>query len=103
MVLYIFLRIIWGDAMSNKHILKLPWQSKSGIQEDLYLGYNDNNKLDYIVDLPRAKVMTEEECKEWLLILKNSKRMVIDTLPEEFNEEETKSTEENTNEQSTDN
>ena len=32
----------------KSYILKRPWQSKSGFQEMLYLGYNDNNKIDYV-------------------------------------------------------
>ena len=82
--------------MSGKYILKRPWQSRHGLQEELYLGYNENNRLDYITNIKAAKVMTEEECKEWLLVLANSKKIIIDVLPEEFNNEEIK---ENTDEQ----
>lgn len=75
--------------MSKKNcILKRNWQSKTGLQEELYLGYNEKNKLDYVIDLSKAKVMTEEECKEWLLALANSKQIVIDILPEEFTQNE---------------
>ena len=70
--------------MSKNCILKRHWQSKSGVQEELYLGYNEYQHLDYIADLPQAKVMTEEECKEWLLILADSKQIVVDTIPEEI-------------------
>lgn len=73
----------------KKCILKRKWQSKTGLQEKLYLGYNEDNKLDYIADLPKAKVMTEEECKEWLLVLTNSKQIIIDVMPEEFIQKET--------------
>ena len=84
--------------MSKKNcILKRKWQSKTGLQEELYLGYNENDKLDYISNLQKAKVMTEEECQEWLLVLTNSKQIVIDTLPEELIQNEI--TEENANEQ----
>ena len=74
--------------MSGKYILKRPWQSRRGPQEELYLGYNENNHLDYITDLKKAKVMTEEECKEWLLVLANSRQIIIDVLPEEFTQNE---------------
>ena len=84
--------------MSKKNcILKRKWQSKTGLQEELYLGYNENDKLDYISNLQKAKVMTKEECQEWLLVLTNSKQIVIDTLPEELIQNEI--TEENANEQ----
>ena len=89
--------------MEQQYILKRRWQSKTGIQEELYLGYNNSNKLDYITDLPRAKVMTKEEYNKWLLVLANSNQIVIDVLPEDFNKEEIRNIEENTNEQSTNN
>ena len=76
----------------NNFILKRSWQSKSGVQEELYLGYNDNDKLDCISDLPKAKKMTEEECKEFKSMLLNSRMWVIDLLSEEFNNEEIKET-----------
>ena len=68
----------------KKCILKRKWQSRTGLQENLYLGYDIDNKLDYISDLPKAKIMTEEECREWLLVLANSKQIIIDVMPEEF-------------------
>lgn len=79
----------------SQYILKRPWQSRHGHQEELYLGYNENNKLDCIVDLPKAKKMTQEECEEFKSILANSKVWVIDVAPEEINQEQI---EESTNE-----
>ena len=71
--------------MLDNYILKRPWQSKSGIQEELYLGYNEKNKLDCVADLKAAKVITEEECEEFKSILINSKEWIIfDTIPEEL-------------------
>jgi hypothetical protein len=70
--------------MSEKNfILKCNWQSKTGLQEELYLGYNENNKLDCVSDLKRAKKMTQEECEDFKVILANSKAWVIDTVIEE--------------------
>lgn len=89
--------------MEQQYILKRPWRSKSGIQEELYLGYNENNRLDCISDLPKAKQMSQKECEEFKSILTNSKVWVVDVLPEDFNKEEIKNIEENTNEQSTNN
>ena len=67
-------------------VLKRNWQSKSGIQEELYLGYGNQDKLDCVADLPKAKKMTQEECEEFKAMLPNSKVWVIDVLPEEFNQ-----------------
>lgn len=69
--------------------LKRKWQSKSGIQEELYLGYNEKNKLDCVADLKTAKAMTEEECEEFKSMLINSKEWIIfDTIPEELLQEQ---------------
>ena len=76
-------------------VLKRFWQSRLGIQEELYLGYNENNKLDCITDLPKAKKMTLEECEEFKTMLLNSKVWVIDVLPEEFNQDQKEITKEN--------
>ena len=70
-------------------VLKRKWQSKSGIQEELYLGYNERNKLDCVADLKTVKVMTEEECEEFKSMLINSKEWIIfDTIPEELLQEQ---------------
>lgn len=82
-------------------ILKRPWQSITGIQEILYLGYNDENKIDCIPNRNKAKVMTCEECEEWLLVLANRNMWSIERFeemteePEEIQEE---TQEENINE-----
>lgn len=69
--------------MLDNYILKRPWQSKSGIQEELYLGYNSQNRLDCVSDLKKAKRMSREECEEFQAILFNSKMWVIDIISEE--------------------
>ena len=73
--------------MSKHYILKRKWQSRHGLQEELYLGYNESDKLDCITDLPQAKKMTQEECEEFKAMLPNSKVWVIDITPEEINQE----------------
>ena len=65
------------------------WQSKIGLQEELYLGYNEDNKLDCITDRNKAKVMTYEECKEWQLILMNRNMWSIERFEEMTYESET--------------
>lgn len=70
--------------MSKNYILKRKWQSRHGLQEELYLGYNANNKLDCIPDIKKAKPITEEEIQEWLLALPNSRVWIVDALPEEY-------------------
>lgn len=72
---------------TKKYILKRNWQSKSGIQEELYLGYDNQDKLDCIADLPKAKKMTQEECEEFKAMLPNNKVWVIDVLPEDSHNE----------------
>ena len=70
-------------------VLKRNWQSKSGIQEELYLGYNEKNKLDCVADLKVAKVMTEEECEDFKSALINSKEwIIVDSIPEDLPQEE---------------
>lgn len=86
--------------LDNNYILKRPWQSRSGDQEELYLGYNENNKLDCIPDLPKAKKMTQKECEEFKSILANSKMWIIDVVSEEESEDiHNDNNEENANEQ----
>lgn len=70
-------------------ILKRIWQSKTGFQEELYLGYNEDNKLDCIPDRSKAKIMTYEECKEWQLILMNRHMWSIERFEEMTYESET--------------
>lgn len=60
--------------MKQQYILKRVWQSKTGLQEFLYLGYNNKNKIDCISNKEKAIRMTKEECEEWLLVL-SGKRM----------------------------
>ena len=60
--------------MEQQYILKRVWQSKTGFQEFLYLGRNENNKIDCIPDKEKAIKMTKTECEEWLLVL-SEKRM----------------------------
>jgi hypothetical protein len=80
-------------------ILKRMWQSKTGLREELYLGYNEDNKLDCITDRNKAKVMTYEECKEWQLILMNRNMWSIERFEEITEEPELvkENVEENTN------
>lgn len=72
----------------NNFILKRNWQSKTGLQEVLYLGFNENNKLDCITDIKKAMTMTQEECERFKSILANSQMWIVDIMPEEINEEE---------------
>ena len=67
-------------------ILKRMWKSKTGFQEDLYLGYNEFNHLDCVSDRSQAKVMTYDECKEWLLFLLGRSMWTIEKF-EEMTEE----------------
>ena len=62
----------------ERYILKMFWQSKTGIQEVLYLGYNESGKTDCVSDKDKAKRMTKEDCEDWLLILANGNRWSIE-------------------------
>ena len=67
-------------------ILKRIWQSRHGLKEYLYLGYNEFNHIDCIADRNKAKIMTYDECKDWKLILTNSDEWTIERF-EEITEE----------------
>ena len=51
------------------YILKRPWVTTFGQQYILYLGYNENNRIDSVLEKEHAKQMTKEDCESWLLIL----------------------------------
>ena len=57
----------------KKYILKRPWQPRIGLNLMLYLGYNSYDKISCVEDKSQAKIMTEEKCKSWLLIINDSK------------------------------
>lgn len=62
----------------------------------LYLGYNSYDKISCVEDKAKAKIMTEEECKSWLLIINDSKLWSMEEVepPQEL---ESEITEENNN------
>lgn len=72
--------------MTTAYILKRDWQSGHGIKETLYLGYNDQKRIDCLPDKNNALHMTKEECEEWLLILSNSQLWNIEEVVLENNE-----------------
>lgn len=72
------------------YVLKRVWQSKSGVQEFLYLGYNDNGKMDCVANIEKAKRMTEEECEQWLLVVAGKKFWSIEKLEDTQNDLENK-------------
>ena len=67
----------------KKYILKRPWQTSFGEQYILYLGYNETNHIDSILDKDRAKRMTKEECESWLLILTKKHLWSMEEIKEE--------------------
>ena len=67
----------------TKCILKRIWQSQTGLRETLYLGYDEYNKLRCIPEKEKAKVMTKEECEEWLLVLSQPKAWSIEEIKED--------------------
>ena len=88
----------------SQYILKRPWQTKTGLQEELYLGYNENNKIDCVAEKDKAIKMTKEECEDWLLIITDRRMWSIEEVVEEVIEipEENQTVEENTDEQQCD-
>lgn len=62
----------------ERYILKMTWQSKTGVQGVLYLGCNELGKMDCVPDKDKAKRMTKEDCEGWLLILANGNRWSIE-------------------------
>lgn len=59
--------------MSNKQYrLKKLWQSRSGLQEVLYLSFK-NNRIDCTNIKEDALVMTKEDAESWLIILPRGK------------------------------
>ena len=76
-------QIISNAEYQKKYILKRPWQTSFGEQYILYLGYNENNHIDSILEKDRAKRMTKEECESWLLILTNRHLWSIEEIKEE--------------------
>lgn len=86
----------------KKYILKRPWQSRHGVREILYLGYNESNRVICVSNKDEAIIMTKEDCEGWLLILADSKMWSIEEVepPQEL---ESEITEENNNGEQQDN
>jgi hypothetical protein len=70
----------------SKYILKRNWQSTSGEQEVLYLGYSKSGIIDCVSDKIEAKVMTKEDAEAWKLILLNGHIWSIEELEEPVKE-----------------
>lgn len=76
-------QIISNAEYQKKYILKRPWQTSFGEQYILYLGYNEKNHIDSILEKDRAKRMTKEECESWLLILTKRHLWSMEEIKEE--------------------
>ena len=69
--------------MSKKCVLKRMWQSRSGLNQVLYLGDNGSGKLDCVVDKGQAKIMTTEDAECYRLILADARMWIIEEIEEE--------------------
>ena len=72
----------------TKYILTRLWQSKTGYQERLYLGYNELDHIDCIPDKDKALVMSEEDANEWKNAIRHGELWTIEAveIPEEKKE-----------------
>lgn len=76
-------QIISNAEYQKKYILKRPWQTSFGEQYILYLGYNEKNHIDSILEKDRAKRMTKEEGESWLLVLTKRHLWSMEEIKEE--------------------
>lgn len=76
-------QIISNAEYQKKYILKRPWQTSFGEQYILYLGYNEKNHIDSILEKDKAKRMTKEECESWLLFLTKKHLWSMEEIKEE--------------------
>lgn len=76
-------QIISNAEYQKKYILKRPWPTSFGEQYILYLGYNEKNHIDSVLEKNRAKQMTKEECESWLLVLTKKHLWSMEEIKEE--------------------